>query len=268
MWCSSQTRPDITYAVHRCSRLISNPDNHDNLWARLVRIAEYLRGTIDNGVHYRAGDNPGWPRTSVFTDASFANAYADRRSTTGCIACYNGSPIYWTTKRQSCSSMPHSVVSPLPALSTGEAETNAIQLATREALGIRALQNFTNDVISANSDEWTGPIPLLTRQEVSELAGVCPDATDKGPAVTVLSDSRAAIGTASNPPNRNARHFLLGQSFVRSALAFRLVILKHVTTETQYADALTKAPTPLFLQLLQQLMRGRADMPLAAKIYK
>ena len=60
---------------------------------------------------------------------------------------------------------------------------------------------------------------------------------------------------------------LLGQSFVRSALAFRLVILKHVTTETQYADALTKAPTPLFLQLLQQLMRGRADMPLAAKIY-
>ena len=102
----------------------------------------------------------------------------------------------------------------------------------------------------------------------TRLAGVCPDATAEVGSITVLSDSRAAIGTASNPPNRNAWHFLLGQSFVQSALAFRLILLKHVTTETQYADALTKAPTPLFLQLLQQLMRGRADMPLAAKIYK
>ena len=164
--------------------------------------------------------------------------------------------------------MPHSVVSPLPSLSTGEAETNAIQLATREALGIRALQNFTDDVIPSDSEEWTGPIPLLTRQEISELADVCPHASAKGPSVTVLSDSRAAIGTASNPPNRNARHFQLGRSFVRSALAFRLIQLKHVTTETQYADALTKSPTALFLQLLQQLMRGHADMPLAAQLYK
>ena len=98
---------------------------------------------------------------------------------------------------------------------TGEAETNAIQLATREALGIRALQNFTDDAVPADSDEWTGPIPLLTRQEMSELAEVCPDASAEGSAVTVLSDSRAAIGTASNPPNRNARHFQLGRSFVR-----------------------------------------------------
>ena len=92
-------------------------------------------------------------------------------------------------------------------------------------------------------------------------------AADGGPNVTVASDSNAAIGTASNPPNSKARHHSLCSNFVRDALAFRFINLKHVATDEQFADVFTKAPTAPMLRLLKALMDGAAKLPLLARLY-
>ena len=267
-WCSTQTRPDITYAVHRCAKLISKPAFHGEVWERLTRIVAYLAGSIDDGITYRAGDRPGWDRVAVFADSDYAASYESRRSTTGIVVAYNGSPVAWTTKLQSCSSMANTVVSALPALSTGEAELNALQLGTREAIGMRALQLFMEDYAADCEPSWRGPIPVWARQQVAAFAAAPAAAATGGPNVTVVSDSNAAIGAASNPPNAKARHQSLCTHFVRDALAFRFINLKHVATDRQFADVFTKAPTASMLMLLKTLMEGTATVPLLARLYQ
>ena len=164
--------------------------------------------------------------------------------------------------------MANEVVSLLPAQSTGEAELNALQSGTREAVGMRNLQLFLDDYVADNEPSWRGPIPVWARDDVARFAGHPGAASEGGPNVTVASDSNAAIGAASNPPNRKARHFSLCTNFVRDALAFRFVNLKHVATDRQFADVLTKAPTAPMLRLLKSLMDGAAKIPLLARLYQ
>ena len=106
--------------------------------------------------------------------------------------------------------------------------------------------------------------PVLTKRCKDTLQVVI--AVKSKPAVA--SDSNAAIGAASNPPNRNARHQSLCTNFVRDAVAFRFVNLKHVATENQFADVFTKAPTAPMLRLLKTLMNGAARIPLLARLYQ
>ena len=133
---------------------------------------------------------------------------------------------------------------------------------------MRALQLFLDDYVADDEPSWRGPIPVMARGEVAKFAGHPEAAADGGPNVTVASDSNAAIGAASNPPNRKARHFSLCTNFVRDALAFRFVNLKHVATDRQFADVLTKAPTAPMLRLLKTLMDGAAKIPLLARLYQ
>ena len=86
--------------------------------------------------------------------------------------------------------------------------------------------------------------------------------------MTVAPDSNAAIGAASNPPNAKARHQSPCTHFVRDALAFRFINLKHVATDRQFADVFTKAPTAPVLRLLKTLMDGAARIPLLARLYQ
>ena len=103
---------------------------------------------------------------------------------------------------------------------------------------------------------------------MARFAGHPGAAPGDGPNITVASDSNAAIGAASNPPNRKARHQSLCTNFVRDAVAFRFVNLKHVATENQFADVFTKAPTAPMLRLLKTLMDGAARIPLLARLYQ
>ena len=86
--------------------------------------------------------------------------------------------------------------------------------------------------------------------------------------MAVASDSNAAIGAAPNPLNAKARHQSLCTHFVRDALAFRFINLKHVATDRQFADVFTKAPTASMLMLLKTLMDGTATVPLLARLYQ
>ena len=50
MYLASATRPDISYAVSKLRRFVSNPG--DDHWRALERVLRYLKGTMTYGIHY------------------------------------------------------------------------------------------------------------------------------------------------------------------------------------------------------------------------
>ena len=90
---------------------------------------------------FHAGDKPGWPRAMAFVDADWAGDVS-RRSTTGFVLCYNGAPIMWSAKLQAAGKK---AVTNLPAMSSGEAEYNALAFATREVVSFRNLMYHCDD---------------------------------------------------------------------------------------------------------------------------
>ena len=55
MYLASATRPDISFAVSKLSRFVSNlGDDH---WRAIERVLRYLKWTVSNGIHYT-----GYPR--------------------------------------------------------------------------------------------------------------------------------------------------------------------------------------------------------------
>ena len=55
MYLASGTRPDISFAVSKLSRFVSNPG--DDHWHALERVMRYLKGNMSYGIHYT-----GYPR--------------------------------------------------------------------------------------------------------------------------------------------------------------------------------------------------------------
>ena len=52
MYLASATRPDISFAVSKLSRFVSNPG--DDHWRALERVMRYLKGTMSYGIRYTA----------------------------------------------------------------------------------------------------------------------------------------------------------------------------------------------------------------------
>jgi hypothetical protein len=50
MYLASTTRPDISFAMSKLSRYMSNPG--DDYWHALERVLRYLKGTMSFGIHY------------------------------------------------------------------------------------------------------------------------------------------------------------------------------------------------------------------------
>ena len=64
MYLASTMKPNISFAVSKLSRFVSNlGDNH---WRALERVLRYLKGTMSYGIHYT-----GYPK--VLEDLCDAN---------------------------------------------------------------------------------------------------------------------------------------------------------------------------------------------------
>ncbi|KAJ8871967.1 hypothetical protein PR048_028307 [Dryococelus australis] len=105
MYLSNKTRPDIVYAVNRCSRSVENPTEED-----VVSINSPMEELLG------------------FCDADFAGDPQSRRSTTDYIIYYCGGPINWYTRKQ-----------PVVAVSTAEAECLAAAECTKELMYLKAI---------------------------------------------------------------------------------------------------------------------------------
>ena len=123
LYAAMATRPDIAHAVGVVSKFNSKP-SEAHLTA-VKRILRYLKGTANLALKYQKSEKGS---LIGYSDADWGGDLDSRHSTTGSLFLMAGSPISWSSKKQT-----------VVALSTSEAEYIALCLTTQEAVWIRRL---------------------------------------------------------------------------------------------------------------------------------
>jgi hypothetical protein len=113
------TRPDISLAVSKLSQF--NQDANLTHLNAARRTLEYANSTKHYTLKYKYGS--GAIQIDGYADADWGSDLTQRKSTSGYVFTMNGSPISWTSKKQTT-----------VALSTMEAEYMALSDASRELL--------------------------------------------------------------------------------------------------------------------------------------
>ncbi|XP_052882649.1 uncharacterized mitochondrial protein AtMg00810 isoform X4 [Gossypium arboreum] len=92
----SHTRPDIAFGVSVISQFMHAP--REKHLEAAYRILRYLKGTPGKGLHFKKDVNRS---IEVYTDADWAGAVNDRRSTSGYCSYVWGNLVTWRSKKQS-----------------------------------------------------------------------------------------------------------------------------------------------------------------------
>ena len=122
MYLASATRPDISFAVSKLSRFVSNPG--DDHWRALERVLRYLKGTSSFGIHYT-----GYPKVlEGYCDANWISDADELKATSGYTFTLGGGAVSWKSCKQT-----------ILTRSTMEAELAALDTATVEAEWLREL---------------------------------------------------------------------------------------------------------------------------------
>ena len=210
MYLSSNTRPDIQFAVHQCARFTHVPrGSHAEA---IKRICRYLQGTKDKGIIMKPKENP---TLDCYADADFAglwNIENDQdpvcvKSRTGYVITLGGCPVIWVSKLQT-----------EIAVSTLEAEYIALSQAMRQFLPMKEL--LTEIVNRGGMDV-----------ECKSLLHS-----------TIFEDNAGAKGLASSPRiTPRTKHIGVKYHFFRDKIGEdKGIVIKHIETENQLADCLTK----------------------------
>ncbi|KAK1693387.1 hypothetical protein QYE76_010084 [Lolium multiflorum] len=89
MYLASATRPDISFAVSKLSRFMSNPGTDH--WHALDRVMRYLCGTMSYGIHYS-----GHPAVlEGYSDSNWISDVADLYATSGYVFTFGGGAVSW-----------------------------------------------------------------------------------------------------------------------------------------------------------------------------
>ncbi len=139
MYVATCTRPDICFAVGELGRFTHRPiQAHLNAAKRILR---YLQGTRSLRITYQPGlgiDKA--PKLIGYADADFASDVDTRKSISGQVFMYGGSPVAWRSKRQS-----------VTATSTTEAEYIALSECSKTSM---TLGNIVKELTD------TDPFPI------------------------------------------------------------------------------------------------------------
>jgi hypothetical protein len=126
IFISISVRVDISYAVHRCSRFMSNPGLPH--WNALLNILIYLRTYPDLCIQYTRDISPNLRNIIIANvDADHAGDPDDRCSTTGLSIFMNNGPIAWSSTKQDSAS----------GGGTAESEYKAIYKCGQEIIALR-----------------------------------------------------------------------------------------------------------------------------------
>ena len=103
LYLASNTRPNISFAVHQCARFTHNTKVSHETAAK--RIYSYLQGTKDNGMVF----NPSKKFVvDFYADADFSGLWGHEdpqdpifaRSRTGFVVTFANCPLLWVSKLQ------------------------------------------------------------------------------------------------------------------------------------------------------------------------
>ena len=211
-YLQAHTRPDITLAVSQCARFIHSTRRSHEL--ALIRIGQYLKLTRTKGLTLRPTTTMG---IDCYVDADFAGLWGFEdpqdptsvKSRTGYVLCLAGCPIIWASKLQTDI-----------ALSTMEAEYNALSMALKELLPLKRLVETVAQAVQ---------IPLHPTTSMR---------------VTVWEDNSGALILANLEPGRmtpRSKHYGVKYHWFREHLKPNNIEVLKIDTEDQQADILTKA---------------------------
>ena len=196
LFIGKQTRPDILNIVNQLSRFLDKPD--ESHWKAAKRVLRYLKGTTDLRLTFLKNSSCDIVGDS---DADWSGDLNDRKSTTGYYFKFegNGGAISWGVKKQAT-----------VALSTAEAEYQAMAAAAQEAIYLRAL--------------------------LKDFGFPMEKATDIG------EDNQSCIKMCHNPVmHKRSKHIDTKLHFIRERVENKEIKIHYVPTEEMTADILTKS---------------------------
>ena len=216
MYLMTSTRPDIAYAVGQLSRFndCHGPAHH----AAAKHLLRYLRGTFNKGITYGQFNT----EPIGFSDSSWASDKDSARSVSAYVFFSAGGPVAWRSKTQTT-----------VALSTAQAEYQALAAATQEAIHQRLL--------SCELD------PLL----------------DFKRPVIIFEDNTACIAMSENPVNHEkTKHIFLKYHFIRECVENKNIQVHYLSTDLMIADLLTKPTDVNVCRELGPFLLGCTDIRL------
>ena len=226
LYISSNTRPDIQFAVHQAARFTHAPkQSHAKAVKRILR---YLKGTADKGIQFVPDLNAG---LDCYVDADFAGlwGYEDDqdpvavKSRTGFTLTLFGCPIIWASKLQT-----------EITLSSTAAEYVAFSMAMRELLPMRRLLHEMGTKLG---------MKLLTTSLVRS---------------TVFEDNQGCLSLVNVPKMSTKNKYLaLKYHFFRAHIGeSKGIIAKYIKTTEQKADIFTKGLPAEQFKHIRKLLIG------------
>ena len=226
LYLSSNTRPDIQFAVHQVARFSHCPkQSHGQAIKRIVR---YLAGTKDRGIQFQPDLKAG---LDCYVDADFAGLYGYEddqdpvsvKSRTGFVLTLFGCPIIWSSKLQT-----------EITLSSTAAEYVAFSMAMRELLPMQALLKEMADKLH---------IEFAKASLVKS---------------TVFEDNQGCLSMVNTPKMSTRNKYLsLKYHFFRSHIGKdKGIEAKWVETTKQKADIFTKGLPEAQFQAIRKLLMG------------
>ena len=226
LYLSSNTRPDIQFAVHQVARFSHAPrKSHGQAIKRIIR---YLIATRNRGILFKPNLDEG---LDCYVDADFCGLYGHEdeqdpvsvKSRTGFVLTLFGCPIIWSSKLQTDIT-----------LSSTAAEYVAFSMAMRELLPMRVLLQE----IGAKMN-----LPAITKSMVRS---------------TVFEDNQGCLSLV-NVPKMSARnkYLSLKYHFFRNEIGEEKgIVAVYVNTLEQKADIFTKGLPPAQFAVIRKLLMG------------
>jgi hypothetical protein len=184
MYLASTTRPDISFAMSKLSRFVSNPG--DTHWSALERVLRYLKGTMSYGIHFT-----GYPRVlEGYYDANWISDADELYTTSGYAFLLGGGVVSWKSCKQTMLTK-STMKAELTALDTAGAEAEwprevLMDLTVVEKPILAILMNCDNQIVitkvnssrdnmkSTKSCEEASEICQKAEKLRSNFIGLCP----------------------------------------------------------------------------------------------
>jgi hypothetical protein len=228
LYLSTNSRPDIAFAVHQCARFTHSPlASHEE---GVKRICRYLKGTQDKGMIVKP---TGELKIDCFVDSDFAGLWRQEddqdpvcvKSRTGYVLMLAGCPLLWVSKLQT-----------EIALSTMESEYIALSQSMRDVIPMRQV---TQDVIGSLVPASRGSrVEVLTRS-------------------TIFEDNDATRILALSPKlTPRSKHIAIKYHFFREKIASGEINIERVDSSENVADIFTKGLDHVKFQAMRKKLIG------------
>jgi hypothetical protein len=232
LYLSTNTRPDIAFAVSQVARFSSNPKrSHATAIKTIVR---YLAGSTDQGTIITPTNDL---RLRCFVDADFAGLHGQEpdshpsstKSRTGYIVSFGGCPLVWKSQLQTET-----------ALSTFHAEYVALSAAARTVLHLQRLLTELLDVLKQHGDspifrahfheDESGPHPLMSHPSSSPIVQ----------AYFFEDNASAHLLANTQRLSTRSRHLNVKWHWFWEQVRNESMVVEKIGTDFQQADYMTK----------------------------